>query len=299
MGRFAILAIATAIVAAGCAGPRVRSAGSTASARGTALPGMELIMSDEFGVPDPGARCDPGEYPPTRAQLYQEIARLESMRGPDAKIDALNAEIAALKAKLAAASSAETPGVDIDAPAPPGADARRLTRTDGSPVCCPTYPCGNPCGGYGGISVNGLPGLGAGAEFGVNFKNTRKVMWSWEMGIQYQDLTAAISGESLSGKYFQLRAGVRARFKPCCKGHPTLRAGVSWFNVTGDPIGIDTAQIDSIGDYLGGYLGLGYEWDIGRRWSTGPEAAITVGTNVNNGDIAIVPTVFWHFNYRF
>jgi hypothetical protein len=176
----------------------------------------------------------------------------------------------------------------------------------GKRACCQKCPCpdpcGNPCGGYVGGHLAFGPGAGGGIEFGINFARNKTALWSWEFMAGYQDFYDEIAGgdDANSGKMRQFRVGVRARFLPCCKWHPTVRAGIGWVNATGSPRDLELAEIDGEGDYLGGYLGVGLEYDLSPRWSTGPEIAVFGGFDAGDtSSTAVVPTLFWHINYRF
>jgi len=336
MGRFATLACAALFLLGGCAGARLEGAErplTLAQETGTAgtlqqagrLQWVSDLSSDALGqppvqFPEQGADPQLSFYPPAPALPEGLAAADEKPAGKPP----VGADAPAEPTELAPAEEAAegvrkghgvvpgegaTPPVEIEAPAPVPESAARLRRGCGGgcgKACGGAEPCdscyGNKrCGGYVGGSLAVLPGLGAGLEFGVNFKKTQRLLWSWELGLVYQDLTDVITGpETERGKFLEARVGVRARLNPCCsRWHPTFRAGIGWMNVTGRIAGINTASFDSRGDYFGGYVGAGLEYDLGRRWSTGPEAAVFAGANVNNGDFGLAPTVFWHLNYKF
>ncbi|MDF1700911.1 MAG: autotransporter domain-containing protein, partial [Planctomycetota bacterium] len=151
--------------------------------------------------------------------------------------------------------------------------------------------------------------LGAGLEWGINLKRTDRYLLSFEMGVHYQDfydefldkgnVPGSVGDNNQAGKSNGIRIGLRWRFAPCCKWHPTLRAGIAWQSYTGGPEALELAEIDSKGDYLGAYVGAGLEWDINARWSTGPEVAVFYGVDPESGDTALAPTLYWHINYKF
>ncbi len=199
----------------------------------------------------------------------------------------------------------------IEAPCPTAGP--RLSR--GCDPCAPVIDpcCWNPCEkGYVGFAPSIFPGLGAGIEFGVHFSRSDRALWSFEMGMQYQDLWKEFNNEKGDGQLAMARIGVRVRFNPGACGHWTLRFGGTWFEAEGTPVDLDFAQIDYRGDYLGAYVGIGYEWDLGKRWSTGPEVGLVVANLINKRpdrlntgvpdsdreEVAIVPMFFWHINYR-
>ncbi len=180
-------------------------------------------------------------------------------------------------------------------------------------LCKPDPCCWNPCEqGYVGFSPSILPGLGAGIEFGLHIKRTQSAIWSLEVGVQYQDFWKEFTNERGDGGFNMLRLGTRVRFNPGSCGHWTLRFGGTWFEAEGTPVELDISQIEYRGDYIGAYIGIGYEYDLGKRWSMGPEVALVVAGLINKRpdrsptatpfdgreEVAIVPMFLWHFNYR-
>jgi hypothetical protein len=132
---------------------------------------------------------------------------------------------------------------------------------------------------YWGIGGHVVPGFGGQVMLGVTVANSSKVDWGVEFGYAYDDLTAWFDDEGAGGKLHLYTAGVRARTNPCGRSHWTFRGGFAVFNVTGRPQDIDFDFVDLPGPgvYIGGYAAIGYEWDLGGDWSTGPEARIVAG----------------------
>lgn len=327
MGRYGIALVACMIVLAGCAGPRVVSAGSDTiadlpAARGWAEDGYMLRTDLELGeapavdaVGEPAPAAADNEWPPcapppppvpaASAAAADETAPVETAPAPEADV------IEVTPADVPVEPVAESAPVLGDCCGKPNCGCKQRCckkRSCGCHQCpCPDS-CGNPCGGYVGGNLQFAPGLGAGIEFGINLKRTKSYLLSFEVGATYQDFydelfdedRQGVTGDNnLAGKMHSLRFGLRWRFKPCCTGHPTLRLGVQWAQLSGGPEFLDLAEVDSDGDYLGAYLGLGYEWDINPRWSTGPEVALFAGVDPDSGDTALIPTLYWHINYKF
>jgi hypothetical protein len=168
------------------------------------------------------------------------------------------------------------------------------------PVLCQT-PCAPECSpGYLGANVNVGPGIGGGIGGGKVLSVGRSATWSAELGLTYQDLyhDPDVIDEGQNGKFAEARAGVKVSTNPRGRGHVTGRAGVAWWMVNGDPSATDWDTIDDVGDYLGIYAGVGYEWDLDRHWTTGPEVGGIGGFHVDNGDFAVAPRIYWHLIYN-
>ena len=209
----------------------------------------------------------------------------------------------------------ETPLEVIEAPAP-DMGAPVLQRGGcggcGKPSC---QVCCEPCDerGYMGLGFSVLPGFGGGLEFGMHTKITQTAMWSIEFGMHYQDMSESLSGENASGSLMSASAGMRIRFQPRARGHVTARAGLSWLRTDGNPHDLDTASLDWRGDYIGVYAGIGYEFDLGCNWTTGPEARVfagyafnqlqdrvpRIGANAGRDDFGFYGMFIWHLDYRF
>lgn len=181
--------------------------------------------------------------------------------------------------------------------------------------CAPSFdPCPDPCDpckkpcfkGYGGISLQAYPGLGFGVEFGMWFARLSCVDLAWEVGLSYQDLTDSFNGieTGQAGKWMGARAGVKASFLPQGNSHPTLRAGLGWNIATGDvsnnyDIG-DITETDFAINYFGGYLGVGWEFDLfNGAITTGPEIFGFAGFGDRDNAEAYTATIAWHFLVNF
>ena len=140
-------------------------------------------------------------------------------------------------------------------------------------------------GAFGMLS----PGLGGGIEGGQVFARSSLATWSFELLAGAQSPSDALAFEE-DGKWSQIRGGVKASFQPCGCGHWTARGGVAWLRSTAA-----NEFLDETGDYIGVYLGGGYEWDIGRRFATGPELSVMLMSQEQEFDVQVVPQLSWHF----
>lgn len=142
---------------------------------------------------------------------------------------------------------------------------------------------------YVGGHAIASPGLGGGLEAGQVFSRSSVATWSLEVLGSYQDASDALAFEE-DGKWAQIRGGVKAAFQPCACGHWTARAGVVWLRSTAR-----NEFLDRTGDHVGAYLGGGYEWDIGRRFATGPEVALLMVAREGSSSFEPVVQAHWHF----
>ncbi len=129
------------------------------------------------------------------------------------------------------------------------------------PAPCPVDPC--PCvTTYVGGTAEVLPGIGGGIYV---------------------------------GRIFAIRVGLRIRSNPQGRGHWVGRAGFAAFYMDGRPqdIDLDYVNVTGPGWFFGAYLGGGYEWSLGRGWSTGPEIEALGGWG-GTDDTAFMPVVRWH-----
>ena len=310
MGHRLLGVLMALTLGAGCAGPRLQTAEPTRMAdaasgivqvdtlgRAPAASHMTMLSgSDSDDWPEP-APCPPAPpLPPSPASVAPAVALDET---PEAPTETPPVEDAA---------PAPADVMDDVAPPPPAeTEAPSLALSDAdAAACCP--PCwGNKrCGGYGGFSLAAWPGLGASMHFGINYYMDERVLWSYDFSFLYQDMTDDfMGGEDLSrGKYTMFRAGLRARFNPCCsRWHPTLRFGLAWASITGSPDQIDSseafADFPVPGDYFGVHVGVGIEYDINHRWSTGPEISMLNAYNFGREEYAYSFTLWWHLTYKF
>jgi len=154
-----------------------------------------------------------------------------------------------------------------------------------------------------GASADVFSGLGASVWMGATLDRSEQREFCFEISYTHMDQWEEFDGEGQTGKFDVLRVGWLCRTDPCCDRHWTWRAGLAYFRASGRPseIDFDFVDIPIPGDYVGGYLGLGYEWDFGpwNRWSHGPELQVLGGFEVNGGDFGFTPTLRWGLSYRF
>ncbi|MDF1700475.1 MAG: hypothetical protein P1V36_04885 [Planctomycetota bacterium] len=142
---------------------------------------------------------------------------------------------------------------------------------------------------YVGAAATLSPGLGGGLQFGQVFTRSSLATWSFELMAGGQDTTEDLWFDE-NGEYAQIRGGVKATFQPCSCGHWTGRLGGTWLRSTASNEFMSTP-----GDYVGAYLGLGYEWDLGSRFATGPEFTLNAIAREGGDDFEVLPQLNWHF----
>lgn len=161
------------------------------------------------------------------------------------------------------------------------------------------WPCGNgkschecrqPGEVYLDLAGSVSPTFGGGAGLGQVFARDRDVTWSFETLAHFQSLSDTLLGKS-DGNFAQLRGGIKAALNSGGFGHWVGRAGGTFLRNTGDIDGFAEQ-----GDYLGIYLGVGYEFDLGPRITMGPEVAVTVvdKEGLSNIEFEILPQFLWH-----
>ena len=161
------------------------------------------------------------------------------------------------------------------------------------------WPCGNgkacnDCRAPGEVYVDVVgsvsPTFGGGLGLGQVFARDDGIVWSFETLANFQSLSDTLLGES-DGNFGQLRGGIKAAFHGCGFGRLTGRAGATFIRNTGDIDGFSRQ-----GDYVGLYAGVGYEFDLGSRITTGPEINVSVvdREGLSDVDIEILPQLLWH-----
>lgn len=161
------------------------------------------------------------------------------------------------------------------------------------------WPCGNgaachECREPGELYIDAvasvLPTFGGGLGFGQVFSRDKDVTWSFEMLANFQSLSDTMLGDS-EGDFAQLRGGFKAALNGCGFGRWVGRAGGTFIRNTGD-----VSVLSRRGDYVGIYLGVGYEFDIGRTITTGPEVNVSIIDEEGLGtvEIEVLPQFLWH-----
>ena len=128
---------------------------------------------------------------------------------------------------------------------------------------------------FGGVGVAALPSVGAAVIAGQRFSEREKFDLDFELRAIFQ---GGDDSATQSGKFFQVQAGVKQTLNPGHRRRPFLRFGATWFRSTGNP-----DLIDQPGDYLGIYVGGGYEFDVSPRVTISPDVSL----NLVNGEGSI------------
>jgi hypothetical protein len=159
---------------------------------------------------------------------------------------------------------------------------------------CQTRVAGYPRDWYAGGSFAAIPGVGLAVEGGKVLARPDTFDWSGEAQFVWQfldDKDLADDGHADHGEAMAVRAGFKHSTNPGHKRHLTLRYGFEYYHATGEP-GI----VDAPGDYYGAYVGFGFETELSRHWTMGPEISAAV---LGGEGTEVVPTFFWHLVYDF
>jgi hypothetical protein len=140
---------------------------------------------------------------------------------------------------------------------------------------------------YVDLGMSALPGMGASAALGQLFSDRKELFdFAFELTTTLQKVE--------DGRFFQVQAGVKQTGSPGHDSHLVLRYGLTWFRATGNP-----EFISLPGDYLGGYFGAGYEWDLSPHITIGPEARVVVASREGTLDVEAFPQLGIHFTFNF
>jgi hypothetical protein len=142
-----------------------------------------------------------------------------------------------------------------------------------------------------------LPNIGVAASAGQAFHRSRASSWIFETNGVFQfldDSDVADAGNSGAEDWYQLGGGVKVLFTPDERRHASLRAGVVWLRALGD-----VNLIDDPGDYFGFYVGGGFETELGRHLSTGPDLILMTVFPEGGGNPELVPQLAWRLIWRF
>ncbi len=162
------------------------------------------------------------------------------------------------------------------------------------PVGCKSRVPGYPRDWYGGVSFSAIPGVGLAAHGGKVLLRPETYDWSGEaMIIRHflDDTDFADDGFGGSGRMTAVRAGFKHSTNPGHKIRATYRYGFMFYRATGVP-GI----VDFPGDYYGAYASAGFETELSRHWTMGPEFSLAF---LEGPEFQIVPTFYWHLIYNF
>jgi len=159
---------------------------------------------------------------------------------------------------------------------------------------CQTRVDGYPRDWYAGGSFSAVPSVGLAVEGGKVLARPEMFDWSGEAQFIWQfldDKDLANDNHANHGEMMAVRAGFKHSTSPGQKRHLTLRYGFEYYRAVGDP-GI----VQRAGDYYGAYAGFGFETELSRHWTMGPELSVAYLTGTG---AEIVPTFFWHLAYDF
>lgn len=92
----------------------------------------------------------------------------------------------------------------------------------------------------------------------------------------------------------QIEVGALGILSPGHESHLYFRAGATWLRLVGD-----SDFIDEPGDYLGAYMGVGYQWDLTSRISCGPEFDIYLLGGEGSLGFEFLPRALFQFNVKF
>jgi hypothetical protein len=88
--------------------------------------------------------------------------------------------------------------------------------------------------------------------------------------------------------------GFKHTLSPGHKRRITARYGFQYYRATGTP-GI----IADPGRYYGAYASIGFETELSRRWTMGPEMSFALLNGEGDLGLEFVPTFFWRLIYNF
>jgi hypothetical protein len=147
---------------------------------------------------------------------------------------------------------------------------------------------------YGDLHFSVSPSIGGGLGLGQVFARGETLTWSAELLATFQPLSDGLLAGEGDGDFGQLRGSIKVVTAPDAKRHWTVRAGAVWMRNTAA-----VSLLPKPADHVGAFVGVGYEWDLGKHWTTGPELALMVVTPEDAIDVHVVPQFNWHLIYRF
>lgn len=165
------------------------------------------------------------------------------------------------------------------------------------PACQSARVPGYERGWYAGGAFTAIPGVGLAAGGGKVLREARTYDLSGEAQLIrhfLDDKDLADDENAAHGRLTAVRAGLKHTFSPGHKRHLTLRYGFQFYRATGVP-GI----VEDPGDYLGAYAGIGFETDLDRHWTMGPEISFAFLEGEGSLPFEFVPTFFWHLIRNF
>jgi len=113
---------------------------------------------------------------------------------------------------------------------------------------------------YVSAGLSALPQVGVGVGGGgrVSARENYDLYLEGEGVVQFlNDTDFNDDGFGGPGNFYQVSFGLKHSFSPKSKRHLTVRYGGVWFQATGGQ-----TILQQPGDYVGGYLGIGFETDL-------------------------------------
>ena len=161
--------------------------------------------------------------------------------------------------------------------------------------CLSAKPVDGPTPGsmYYGVGGNIIPSVGVSLHAGRVLWRTEHITGSIEgevIGQFIDDETFIDDGNPEADPFVQAKLGIKTRNNPDSARHLTFRSGITYFNAGDNP-----NIVQEPGDYVGVYVGAGFETDLTPNLTVGPELSLTVATQIDQFDIGngIVPTLSW------
>ena len=155
--------------------------------------------------------------------------------------------------------------------------------------------------GYPGIHVSAglsaIPqvGVGVGGGWRVTAREKYDLFLEAEGVVQFlNDTDFADDGFGAPGTFYQASFGLKRSYTPASKRHVILRYGVVWLDAPNAP-----TVLDAPGNYVGGYLGYGFETDLSERWTMGPEIRVLGVYGTGSQGFDVVPQLAWRFIFKF
>lgn len=162
-------------------------------------------------------------------------------------------------------------------------------------AACHTRVAGYPRDYFAGLGFSAIPGVGLAAEGGKVVRRADRYDLALEGEIIrhfWDDTDFADDNLGEPGRMTAVRVGARQAISPGRKRHGVFRYGFQFYRASGSP-GI----IDAPGDYYGAYASAGFETELSRHWSMGPELSVAVLEGSGSLPTEVVPTFFWRFTY--
>jgi hypothetical protein len=151
------------------------------------------------------------------------------------------------------------------------------------------------------LSVNAglsaLPNLGFTVGLEQVFRRAEGTSDSLELLATLQpwdDEDILSDGNPSAGNFAQFQLGVK-RDRPLGEDRWwTTHGGVVWFRATGEP-----NIVQKPGDYLGVYGGVGFQMQVTKNLSIGPDLSLLLVSLERSGEVDVVPQLAWRVTFGF